>query len=585
MKLERVEIENYRAIEKLDLPLHPGLTVLHGDNAHGKTSVLSAIATGLGSIPTILPDVSGIGIRKTDRRGLRQLWVALTAINGVQWSRQMGGPRRRAANQDLKQAMDAIVNADREESKPLDLPIVAFYDTDRAVFDQPQRRRGFKTEFPRYAALQGALAARTDFRDFFKWFYAKENEELRLQKERLDFRYQLKDLNAVRTAIESMVPGVSNPRVELRPLRFVVSIKPEDGKPEELSIDQLSGGYRIMLALAADLARRMAQGNPHLDDPLQSGAIVLIDEIELHLHPSWQQRILIDLARTFPNAQFIVSTHSPQVLTTVKPEHIIELRREAGEIVAGATSAPTYGAEAGDVLATVMGVDERPDQNDFVKQLTRYTGLVAEGNGESPNAVRMRQSLNKLSPHDPALDRSDIPQSDTQQGSARALDTENMMACCKGGTWKIDDDVRWKMPVNRNLSCGGAKANVSDPYFVDPRMLPALPSLTLVRFNGEITADETACANALIDTNRVNRTIKILGLNIPRLRIAREKHWDYLSNSWQEYYDNLEVMTDAARGELSLLNGGDLPRFFTTSRSYFARHGEDILEEQPQEWI
>ncbi len=409
-RLERVEIENYRGIEKLDLPLDPGLTVLHGDNAHGKTSVLSAIATGLGSIPMLLPDVSGTGFRKTDGHDpWRVVRVGLTTIGGVAWDRRMRGPRRTiSGRRDLWDAVDAIVGADREGGEPVDLPVVAFYDTDRAVFDQPQRRRGFKVEFPRYAALQGALAARTEFRDFFKWFHAKEYEELREQKERRDFSHRLSDLEAARRAIEIMVPGASSPRIELRPLRFVVSFKPDDDRTEALSIDQLSGGYRIMLALAADLARRMAQGNPHLDDPLQSEAVVLIDEIELHLHPSWQQRVLADLGRTFPNTQFIVSTHSPQVLTTVKPQHIVELRRERGGIVAEQASAPTYGAEAGDVLATVMGVDERPGGNAFAKKLARYTDLVANGKGESPAAVRLRRALDELSPRDPALDRADI---------------------------------------------------------------------------------------------------------------------------------------------------------------------------------
>ena len=327
MKLARVEIENYRAIEKLDLPLDPRLTVLHGDNGHGKTSVLSAIATGLGSIPEQLTDVSSVRFLQSDRRGSRQLRVGLTTVDGIAWERRVGGPQKRNVLRELKEVVEAIVKADREGTGPLHLPIVAFYDTDRAVFDSPQRRRGFITEFPRYRALQGALSARTDFRDFFQWFYAKENEELREQKEQGNFDYQLKDLQSVRSAIEAMLPGVSQPRIKLHPLRFVVS-QVGDGNPEQLSINQLSGGYRIMLALAADLARRMAQGNPHLDDPLQSEAIVLIDEVELHLHPSWQQRILGDLARTFPNTQFIVSTHSPQVLTTVKPECIVELRRE-----------------------------------------------------------------------------------------------------------------------------------------------------------------------------------------------------------------------------------------------------------------
>ena len=308
----------------------------------------------------------------------------------------------------LREEIEAIVNAEREGHDPKDLPIIAFYGTERAVSDRLPFRRGFGKSFPRFTALEGALSARANFRDFAEWFYAWENEELREQKERRDFDYRLKELDAVRRAITSMVPGASKLHIKHRPLRIMLSFKPDAGEAETLSLEQLSGGYRIVLAVAGDLARRMAHGNPHLSDPLASEAIVLIDEIELHLHPSWQQRILADLTRTFSNAQFIVSTHSPQVLTTVKPEHVVELRRERGGIVAEPASAPTYGAEAGDVLATVMGVDERPGGNEFAKKLARYTDLVADGKGGSPRAVSLRQDLDELSPRDPALDRADI---------------------------------------------------------------------------------------------------------------------------------------------------------------------------------
>ena len=323
MKLARLEIENYRAIERLDLPLNPDLTVFHGDNAHGKTSILSAIAVGLGRILTLLPGVSGIGFRKTDRRkGGSRVTVRVMTTEGIRWQRRMtpGRAGRRTITQlGLKEAVDAIIGADRERCEPLDLPIVAFYDTDRAVFDAPQRRRGFPTDFPRYGALEGALSVRTNFRQFFQWFYAMENEELRAQRAQPDSRHGLKELDAVRSAITTMVPGVSYPRIEFRPLRFAVSVESDQGEREELALDELSGGYRIMLALAADLARRMAQGNPHLDDPLTSEAIVLIDEVELHLHPSWQQRVLTDLARTFPNTQFIVSNAQPAGADHRKP--------------------------------------------------------------------------------------------------------------------------------------------------------------------------------------------------------------------------------------------------------------------------
>ena len=139
----------------------------------------------------------------------------------MRWTRRKGRIRKRSANstpyvgsRSLPEAIDDIINAD-EEGLSIDLPIVAFYDTDRAVFDAPQRRRGFPKEFSRYAALEGALSVRPNFRDFFKWFYAKEGDELRQQRRDRDFAST--ELEAVRAAITSMIPGASEPRFELGP--------------------------------------------------------------------------------------------------------------------------------------------------------------------------------------------------------------------------------------------------------------------------------------------------------------------------------------------------------------------------------
>ena len=179
-----------------------------------------------------------------------------------------------------------------------------------------------------------------------------------------------------------------------------------------------------------------------------------------------------------------------------------------------------------------------------------------------------------------------IPRSHGQQGRARALDPANMMACCKGGTCSTAaDTARWQKPVRRNRSCGEAKEDRFDPDLVDPRMLPALPSLMQVDYNGTITADEEACADAAIDAGRIRRTIDILGLNVERLRLAREKRWQALSDTWQEYLGDPDMMAAAARMELSPGKDARLPRFFTTSRSYFAPLGEEILAQAPQAWI
>ena len=406
MKLRSVEIENFRAIKQLKLLLDDSLTVFHGNNAHGKTSALAAIAAALGAIPTLLPGVAGVSFRDSDRsQSAKYVSVKLKTTDGVEWAQRKGGVRQPVDGHSLREEIDGIISAD-EEDRAIDLPIVAFYDTDRAVFDIPRRRSGFDRELRRYTALDGALSARTNFRDFFEWFKAKEDEELRDQKG--NSSHVSGELEAVRNAITSMIPNASRPRIVFRPLRFVVSLESESGPQEDLTLDQLSGGHRIILALAADLARRMAQGNPHRDDPLACEAIVLIDEIELHLHPAWQQRVLDDLLRTFPNTQFLVSTHSPQVLTSVLPERIVELSREDGTIAAGYASAPTYGAEAGDVLSTVMGVRSRPANTTFVQKLDRYLRLVADDEGESKAARQLRVELDEISPRDPALNGADV---------------------------------------------------------------------------------------------------------------------------------------------------------------------------------
>ena len=414
MKLKSVDIENYRAIEQISLWLDPSLTVLHGDNGCGKTSVLSAIAVGLGARELFGPLLDTfIDFCEEDwREAAGDPRVLFTTTDGYTYDRQ--GTR----SADDRERMEQWWLSDRErmekglvEDSPRvnNLTIVVLYGTDRTVSDMPELvlRHPPPRLVPRLDALKGALAARTDFEGLLTWFYFKEIEELRERSARRDLDYQLKDVSAVRQAITSMLPEVSGLRTESNPLRFVVSVRSEQGRVERLSLDQLSGGYRIMLALAADLARRMVQSNPHLDDPLKSEAIVLIDEIELHLHPAWQQRILADLRRTFPNAQFIVSTHSPQVLTTVEQQRIVELAREGDRIVAGVPAGATYGAEAGDVLSVVMGVKERPE-NEFTKALEQYRHLISEGEGESEEALVLRRKLEKLSPRDYALTRAKL---------------------------------------------------------------------------------------------------------------------------------------------------------------------------------
>ena len=177
-----------------------------------------------------------------------------------------------------------------------------------------------------------------------------------------------------------------------------------------------------------------------------------------------------------------------------------------------------------------------------------------------------------------------IPQSHPQHGAARALDAANMIACCRGGT-SDSQNTLGNRPTPRSPSCGQAKGGKTLPDGLDPRVLPALPSLTSVDFSGRIEADAAACASCGIAADNVNAAIEILGLNVERLRLAREGHWNALNDSWQEHYGDEEIMEAAARMELLPGKDDRLPKFFTTGRSYFSPLSESILEECPQSWI
>ena len=177
------------------------------------------------------------------------------------------------------------------------------------------------------------------------------------------------------------------------------------------------------------------------------------------------------------------------------------------------------------------------------------------------------------------------PQSDAESGIARALDIANMVACCLGGTRPEAGSRRGRKPGRP--SCGQAKGDQWDQHFLDPREIPVLPSLMRVIDNGVIEADETACEVAGFLPGRVTRTIEILNLNSERLRLAREKRWDGLHEELGQVYDaaDPEVVNDWMRSELTPDEAGCLVQFFTTSRSYFAPLSEDILAEDPQEWV
>jgi predicted ATP-binding protein involved in virulence len=161
-------------------------------------------------------------------------------------------------------------------------------------------------------------------------------------------------LTRLREVMTTFLPEFTNLRIETSPLRLLVD---KLGLP--LTLNQLSDGERGMLAVLFDITRRLAIANPESNDPVSEGtAIVLIDEIELHLHPLWQRQVLKRFADTFRRCQFVVTSHSPLVLGEVEGKAVRFLYRDGGKV---ASWTPDYalGLDANRILEDLMGVEAR----------------------------------------------------------------------------------------------------------------------------------------------------------------------------------------------------------------------------------
>lgn len=432
MKIHKLHLTNFRRFADFTIEFDQQLTVLVARNGAGKSSVLDAVATAIGSFLTRLPGVSGISPKESDFRLFADgskppyLRIACESFEGICWDRtekrdqtkkttaQIPGGK---GQKELFEHVDSLIDA-FNESRPFELPVFIYYGTGRAVFDVPQRKKGFGKDFTRFDALQGALESRTNFRRFVEYFYYLEDKENQLQKEHRSFDLQIPELIAIRAAIGKLMPDFSNPR-SIRPAGIMLDWR-VGSEIKQLRIEQLSDGYRTTLAMVMDIAARMAEANPPADhrllsgqslddnDPLDKSGVVLIDEVDLHLHPGWQQTILPDLIRTFPNLQFIVTTHSPQVVTSVPASclRVINWNNEQPQLLPVDFS---LGAEAQQMLMEVLGVSPRPVQLEIVKKLQRYQALVNDDEWDSEEAVTLRTELDQWGAgHEPELLRLDM---------------------------------------------------------------------------------------------------------------------------------------------------------------------------------
>ena len=419
--ISKITLRNFKRFKELTFELKQGVNILYGTNGTGKTSILEAIniASGsffmdMSSVEKRLIKLSDIRLAAHNDNGLPlpeyQFPVSIEAKGCVlgkkiSWRRTLNSVssgttmiEAKAMSIQSQKASALTQNGEREV-----LPIVAYFSTQR-LFGERKATRVDSTKKPvgRFSGYYNSLNSTNTQKHIKAAFKDAEYEQYQIQQT---------DKTFVNEGLESMkalllrhfedweriyyFDSESNPNVEKG-----LYIAQKDGNiiPESL----LSDGYRNFLWLLLDIAWRCYTLNPFLgkDAFAKTKGIVTIDEIDLHLHPKWQQRVLSILATEFPNIQFVITTHSPIIMSSVKGS---VLMLEDDTIT---YQENIYGMKPSYVLEVLMHIQERLPH--FQENIHTYFTLINEGNGKSAEALAIRKQLEAdISQNEPMFTEAD----------------------------------------------------------------------------------------------------------------------------------------------------------------------------------
>ena len=437
MRIDRLGIENFKKFDRQSFELHPHFTLLVGENGSGKTSVLDALAVAM-AIWLVRPPDSEVQNSKRhllkseirlvpslagDRVQFREVPPAsVTAVgslaghDGITWIRQNRGGDQ-TNDSGAKQALEIIASVyERDgQGEKLLCPVLAYYGAGRAWL--PSNKRWTVTRpkglARRWAAFYDCFKERIRFAELQKWFSSEAAERgNRAGRWRPGFQ-------VVRRAILRCVPGADDVWFDTDLDQIVLSIA-GNAQP----FDNLSAGQRMMLALAADLGIKAVTQNNYLVPPDELGpedepwpkvlretpGVVLIDELDVHLHPTWQRRVATDLKTTFPAIQFVCTSHSPQVIGEVTRDEVRLLRPDGAEHRVERPSV-ALGADSNWILDHVMdgaaskSLETRTLQDAAEDALAEGSLAVARAklahlrallDGDTGELVRLESSLGSL---------------------------------------------------------------------------------------------------------------------------------------------------------------------------------------------
>jgi len=331
MKINKLELMDFRCFERYELTLGDRLTLLIGDNGSGKTAILDAIAISMGNF---LFEISKVKANDTPRMSLsdmryEEFTMGQTALketsknafittegiffnNYFHWINGRGIKKfwlQEKSDLDID-VLNAIKNSD-PTNPTIFFPIAAYYGTGRLWQQIKTKDKKTKSPGSRFEGYENCLNPASDQKSFFSWIKTQELASLQKQERR-------HALEAVREAIVSMIPDAKRAwwDMDWDELRIETIVQ---GKHQTIPFHLLSDGYRNMIGMVADIAYRMATLNPQLQADVikKTEGIVLIDEIDLHLHPKWQRQVVGRLLDTFPKVQFVASSHSPFIIQSL----------------------------------------------------------------------------------------------------------------------------------------------------------------------------------------------------------------------------------------------------------------------------
>ena len=433
MKLEQLTLQNYRCFGSLTIQLHPELTVLIAPNGAGKTTVLDAarvavwpfvkgfdLGSQTGKAATIQPTDVRL-CQQSDGNMEPQLPSSITAtgyylpqMEAQTWTQtreRIKAGTNTLTDKTTKQITAAATDLEqqaRQGQGDITLPLVSYLGTSRLWFEGRFTSEAKDTvldsaQYSRTSGYLNCLSYASSFKAFTAWYgwvyrsYLESQIHALQRKEALDATGQRFEhmVQVVQQAVDALVKDATGwHRLEYsqRHHQQLVMDHPQHGV---MPVDMLSDGLRNAIAMVADLAFRAYKLNPQLgkEAALQTPGIALIDEVDMFLHPSWQQTILGSLRAAFPKLQFIVTTHSPQVLTTVPRDNIRILDQdENGRIGVRTPDFSPLAHESGDALAKIMGTHREPPlalQDD----IRRYEQLVRAGQEQTEEAQTLRATL------------------------------------------------------------------------------------------------------------------------------------------------------------------------------------------------